>query len=88
MNLDALLPGHLAATYFGVSRQLIYRWRQLGHITPAGTDRNGHPLYRLGDLLAAERATRRSPRSTRNPARRRPTAGPDSWAAINQQTAA
>lgn len=65
---DVLIPGHLAAERVGVSRQLINYWRISGQL-PVATWRDGRPLYRLGDVLAAERATRRSRFSSRNPAR-------------------
>ena len=62
MNLDALLTGTQAARLAGVSKQLVRRWRQLGHLQPtAGTP----PRYRVRDILEAERATRRSPHSSR-----------------------
>lgn len=69
LHLDALLTGAQAADYLGLSRQLIHRWRTLGHIHPDPASPAGHPLYRLGDLLVAERRTRRSGKSSRNPAR-------------------
>lgn len=64
LNLDALIPAHQAALLAKVSRQVIYRWRTLGHLEPAA-ERKGRPLYRVGDVLEAERITRRSPRSHR-----------------------
>lgn len=68
MNLDVLLTGAEAARHVGVSRQLVRRWVQLGHLAPhTVTDR---PLYRLGDVLEAERRTRSSRRSARCPYRR------------------
>jgi hypothetical protein len=71
---DSLLTGAQAARAVHRSRQLIRRWAQLGHLTPAGYTADGAPLYRLGDVWAAERTTRRSPHSSRNPARRMATA--------------
>lgn len=53
MNLDARLTGAQAARWIGVSRQCIYQWVSRGHLT-AGTD----GLYRLGDVLNAEKLTR------------------------------
>lgn len=64
VNLDALITGSQAARLAGVSKQLIYRWRQLGHLQPADPT-PGRPRYRVRDVLQAERATRRSPQSTR-----------------------
>jgi len=58
VNLDALLTGTQAARLAGVSKQVIYRWRQLGHLHPA---QQSPPRYRAGDVLAAERVTRNSP---------------------------
>lgn len=64
VDLDAKLPAHLAARLVGVSRQLIYAWQNAGHIAPVA--RSGRsPLYRAGDVLAAEAATRRKPQSHR-----------------------
>jgi len=65
VNLDALLSGAQAARAVGVYRQLIRRWVQLGHLTPAARGPKGEPLYRYRDVLAAERVTRRSPQSRR-----------------------
>lgn len=59
-DLDAKLPAHLAAAMVGVSRQLINYWRRAGHLVPDEQKR-----YRLADLLAVERAMRRSPQSHR-----------------------
>ncbi len=68
MNLDALLPGHLAARLVGVSPQLLQWWRRrkINPIVPAGMDADGTPLYRVHDVLACERETRRSPKSSRH----------------------
>ena len=67
---DALLTGAEAAEAVFRSRQLIRRWVQLGHLEAAGQTPSGAPLYRFGDVRAAEKRTRRSPHSSRNPARR------------------
>jgi len=64
VNLDALLYANEAARYFGCPLQRIIRWRNLGHLEPVEVH-NGRPRYRLGDLLDAERKTRRSPNSRR-----------------------
>lgn len=53
MNLEARLNGAQAARWVGVTRQCIYQWVTRGHLT-AGTD----GLYRLGDVLEAEKLTR------------------------------
>lgn len=73
-DMDALLTSPQATAYFAehdldISRQAIYRWRTLGHIRAVGRNEHGQPLYRFGDLLAAEARTRRNPQSTRNRSR-------------------
>jgi len=65
VNLDAHLPGHMAAQLAGVSRQLVNWWRRSGLLPIAATDGSGRPLYRAGDVLEVERRTRRSPYSHR-----------------------
>lgn len=62
MNLDVRVPAWFAAQFAGVSRQLFNYWRAKGKVVP-GED----GLYRLGDVLAVEAATRRSPTSSRRP---------------------
>jgi DNA-binding transcriptional MerR regulator len=61
---DAKLPAHLAARLVGVSRQLINYWRTSGILQPAARASRGY-VYRLADVLEAERTTRRSPNSRR-----------------------
>lgn len=61
---DAKLPAHLAAQLVGVSRQLINYWRTAGILRPAARASRGY-VYRLADVLEAERQTRRSPNSRR-----------------------
>lgn len=63
-NLDAKVPAGFAARRLGVSRQLIRRWCQLGHLHPVGQDGRS-PLYRWGDLVTLELAMRENPRSSR-----------------------
>jgi len=63
-DLDARLPAHLAAAMVGVSRQLVNYWRRTGLLQPVGA-RGRSPLYRLGDILQVEAATRRSTQSRR-----------------------
>ncbi|MGZ2358844.1 hypothetical protein LRE75_19410 [Streptomyces sp. 372A] len=53
-----LLTGALAAQEAGVVPATIRKWVQLGHLRPAGRQGRSH-LYRLEDVFAAERATRR-----------------------------
>jgi DNA-binding transcriptional MerR regulator len=64
VNLDALITGTEAARLAGVSKQLVRRWRELGHLQPADPT-PGRPRFRVGDVLKAERKTRRSPWSRR-----------------------
>lgn len=68
--MDARLTITEAEMFFrqrghNISRAAVNRWRSLGHIEAAGTNAKGQNVYRLGDLLAAESATRRSPNSRR-----------------------
>jgi hypothetical protein len=65
MDLDARLTASEAALYFRCSAQRINRWRSLGNLHAAGRNRSGVTVYRLRDLLEAERKTRRSPNSRR-----------------------
>ncbi|MER5768018.1 MULTISPECIES: hypothetical protein [unclassified Streptomyces] len=53
-----LITGALAATEAGVVPATIRKWVQLGHLTPAGR-RGRAQLFRLEEVFAAERATRR-----------------------------
>ncbi|MCZ7414298.1 MerR family transcriptional regulator [Streptomyces sp. WMMC897] len=41
-----------------VTRSAICKWVARGHLTPAGLDAQGRPLYRRADLARAEHATR------------------------------
>lgn len=65
VNLDAHLPAYLAARQAGVSPQLLHWWRRSGLLEPIAQDKQGRPLYRVGDVLAVELRTRRSPKSHR-----------------------
>ncbi|MFD7918936.1 hypothetical protein ACFV3R_06920 [Streptomyces sp. NPDC059740] len=57
-----LVTGELAAREVDVVPATIRKWVQLGHLCASG--RQGRTsLYRLEDVFAAERATRRRPRS-------------------------
>lgn len=54
-----LLTAALAAAEVGVTPATIRKWVQLEHLRPAG--RQGRALlYRIEDVFAAERATRRT----------------------------
>jgi hypothetical protein len=48
MGLDTLLTGTQAARLVGVTRQLVYGWWRLGHLTRISG------RYRAGDVLAVE----------------------------------
>jgi hypothetical protein len=63
-DMDALVPASMAARAANVSKQLFNYWRRSGKVKPAG-ERNGHALYRLGDVLKVESETRRAPQSHR-----------------------
>jgi len=70
-DMDAMLTSPQAVAFFAtkgihISKQGIYRWRTLNHIRVKGENEQSQPLYRLGDLLAAERDTRRNPKSSRH----------------------
>ena len=66
MDLDLTLRAVDAARYFRCGRQRIADWVSAGYLKATDRDGKGRPLYRLGDLLDAERRTRRSPKSHRN----------------------
>ncbi|MGK5631217.1 hypothetical protein [Streptomyces sp. URMC 123] len=57
--MGGLLTGALAALEVGVTAATIRKWVQQGHLAPAGR-RGRAQLFRLEDVFAAERATRRS----------------------------
>lgn len=48
----------LTANAARVTRPAICNWVTRGHLTPAGLDEHGRPLYALTDLARAEHATR------------------------------
>ncbi|MBK3630527.1 MerR family transcriptional regulator [Streptomyces sp. MBT49] len=48
----------LTADAAAVSRAAICNWVARGHLTAAGLDGQGRPLYALSDLARAEKATR------------------------------
>lgn len=52
MGLDTLVTGAQAGRLVGVTRQLVRRWEQLGHL------RRVSGKYRAGDVLKAEAKTR------------------------------
>jgi hypothetical protein len=65
-DTDARLSVAQAAAYFGLSKTTINRWYTLGHLSDIEYDSRGRRLYRFGELLLAERTTRRSPNSSRS----------------------
>lgn len=65
IDKDALLTVTQASQFLKMPKQRINRWYHLGRLKEAETRKDGVRLYRLGDVLAAERATRRSPYSNR-----------------------
>lgn len=71
-NRDHRVTAAEASRQFGdVSIHLIAWWRNEGKLVPAG--RRGRSLvYRWGDLIDVERATRLNRRSSRNEDRDRP----------------
>ncbi|MFI8827340.1 hypothetical protein [Streptomyces sp. NPDC053431] len=62
LSLPALIPGPLAAEEAGVAPATIRKWVQLGYLRAAGKAGRAQ-LFRLEDVFAAERATRRKPRT-------------------------
>jgi hypothetical protein len=63
LDMDALLPGRLAAALAGVSLQVIANWRRRGILDTAKDelgeeilDKAGRRLYRVRAVLAAEAA--------------------------------
>lgn len=76
MNLEAGLTRAQAAQMLGVSRATVSMWALSGWVGADGTKRGltivgqgprRARLYRLGDLLDAERDTRTNPNSRRGP---------------------
>lgn len=74
MNLEAGLSRAQAAMVLNVAGSTVSMWALRGWIDPDGTQRyltvvgrgpRNARLYRLGDLLEAERATRSNPNSRR-----------------------
>lgn len=63
---DDLLTADMAATIAGVAVTVVWQWKRRGHLTPAGADEFGHPLYLGIDVLRAEAKTRKAAR--RSPA--------------------
>lgn len=64
---DARLTAAEAAEWFDVTPSAINNWFYRGHLEDVGVDDNGQRTYRFGELLDAERNTRRHPNSRRKP---------------------
>jgi hypothetical protein len=64
---NALLTVTQAAALIRESRQLVNQWRVDNKLKVAGHTKTGVRLYRLGDVLRVEAATRNSVHSTRRP---------------------
>jgi hypothetical protein len=64
-DLDVLVPAWFACRQLGVTKQTFGHWVRTGKVTPVAPGEDGHPRYRYGDVLEAERQTRRSPNSRR-----------------------
>ena len=59
LDLQADLLGYAdAATLAGVDAATVRQWKARGHLTPAGLDESGRPLFRGIDVLRAEAKTR------------------------------
>jgi DNA-binding transcriptional MerR regulator len=56
--VQTLLTGPQAAELCGVGVSTIRQWRRRGHITPAGLDERGRPLYDQLTIAHAEAKTR------------------------------
>ncbi len=87
-DMDALVTAREAAQAVYVSKQLFNYWRSSNKIQPKGTDRKGHKLYRLGDVIEVEKAAFNAPTSTR---RAQASAGPQlravNWDTLDRQPA-
>jgi MerR HTH family regulatory protein len=49
-----------AAEMVRVTPATIRKWKQRGHLEPVGLDERGNPLYRPGDVTAAEKSVQRN----------------------------
>lgn len=59
-TLDNLVNTTEAANTCGVGKSTVSMWVSRGRLAPSGLDVSGRPLYKLIDVLRAERATRES----------------------------
>ncbi|MFF7991756.1 MerR family transcriptional regulator [Kitasatospora xanthocidica] len=55
---DLMTPAE-AAALCRVTTDAIWQWKRRGHLTPAGLDHHGRPLYRQIDVAHAEAKTRK-----------------------------
>lgn len=62
---DTGIPLAVAAEVAGVSRAAVIMWCSRDKVAVVGHTRTGERLYRYGDVLAAEAATRANPRRPR-----------------------
>lgn len=65
LNPEARLSRKEAADFLGVIPQVVGMWKANGKITPVGVNSKGHPVYRLADLIEADRQARLSGKSHR-----------------------
>jgi len=65
VNLDLPVTGAEAARFLSCPRRRVQDWRRAGHLAPIEGANTRRPKYRLGDVLEAERVTRRHPNSHR-----------------------
>jgi len=65
-HLDARLTTNQAAALINVRPATIRKWAHRHLLTAAGRDRRGRPLYRAGDILETDHATRHGQATRRN----------------------
>lgn len=56
--LQSLVTATEAAAHAGVKAATVRSWASRGHLAASGEDDHGRPLYKLLDVVKAERATR------------------------------
>lgn len=64
-TIDTLIDTTDAANLVGVSVETIRQWRHRGKLEVKGLTKLGRPMYRWGDVVLAERATRDKAKSRR-----------------------
>lgn len=70
-DLDAEVPGWFVCHQLDITKQTLNWWVSSGKLAPVRRDSAGRPWYRYGDVLEAEKLTRRSGRSRRGATMRR-----------------